>query len=250
MKTLILTDNALALEWAKELAALHGEIDVCQSPKGSLRDVPRVDVRSQVPQISQNYRLVVSIHCKQVFPAELVRRVRCVNVHPGFSPFNRGWFPHVFSIMNGMKAGATIHEMDEQLDHGPIIAQTEYEIKPWDTSGTAYANIMRIEKELLFGHFPSIRAQTYRAQSPGEEGNINYARDFESLRRIDLNQRGAFRDLLNRLRALTHDELNNAYFIDESGRRIYVRVILVPEHPGDGPATPAEADKRRLDRSP
>ena len=73
--------------------SLHGKIDVFQSPSGSLTGVPRLNVHKQVSNITKNYNLVMSIHCKQLFPTELVNNVRCVNVHPGLNPYNRGWFP-------------------------------------------------------------------------------------------------------------------------------------------------------------
>lgn len=228
MKTLILTDNAQALEIARELNAVYGEIDIFQSPDGRLAGVSGLNVRTQVAEIREKYGLVISFHCTQLFPPELISAVRCINVHPGFNPFNRGWFPHVFSIINGKKAGATIHEIDEQLDHGPIIAQREYEIKSWDTSESAYRNIMKIEMDLLREHFPSIRKGSYRSWRPHEEGNINYKSDFKRLKRIDLDNYGCFRDLLNRLRALTHANYKNAYFIDESGQMVFIRLILEP----------------------
>jgi methionyl-tRNA formyltransferase len=202
---------------------------VFQSPGGPLGDVPQLDVRAPDVKIGEKYDLVISIHCKQFFPPELTRNVRCVNVHPGFNPFNRGWFPQVFSIINGMKAGVTIHEIDEQLDHGPIIVQKEYEIKSWDTSGSAYTNIMKIERELLLEHYPSIRTGLYSAWHAEGEGNINYMRDFEDLKQIDLSKHGCFRDFLNHVRALTHGDYKNAYFIDEFGNRVFVRIILEPD---------------------
>ena len=135
----------------------------------------------------------------------------------------------VFSIINGLPAGVTIHEIDEKLDHGPIIVQKEYKIEPWDTSGSAYAKIMEIEKELVLEHFPSIMEGTYQAIPPVNEGNINYKKDFEQLKFLDLNEVGTFRDFLNRLRALSHNDYRNAYFIDQSGSKIFVRVIFDPE---------------------
>src|SRR5690349_163732 len=65
--------------------------------------------------------VVISLHSKQIFPPGLVSGARCVNVHPGLNPFNRGWTPHVFSLVNGLPAGATIHEIDAEIDHGAII---------------------------------------------------------------------------------------------------------------------------------
>lgn len=231
MKTLILTDNAYALGIAIELQKTYADIDVFQSPNGPLPDIPRLNVPEQMQAIITKYLLVLSIHCKQFFPAELVNSVRCVNVHPGLNPYNRGWFPQVFSIVNGLKAGVTIHEMDEKLDHGPVIVQKEYRLEPWDTSGTAYRNLMKMERELILEYFTAIREESYRAVTPHSEGNTNYKKDFEQLKCLDLEEEGKFRDFLNRLRALTHDDFQNAYFIDAAGRKVFVRVILEPENP-------------------
>lgn len=244
MKTLIITDNPQALDLAKELQTIYGQIDVFQSPTGSLVDVPRLDLHKRHMEIGVEYSLIISIHCKQLFPTELIKRIRCINIHPGFNPYNRGWFPQVFSIINSMKAGVTIHEIDEKLDHGPIIAQREYQIRPWDTSGSAYANIMKIERELLLEHYPSIRTGSYSAWPAQEEGNVNYKRDFEDLKRIDLDRRGCFRDFLNHIRALTHGDYKNAYFTDERGHKVFVRIVLEPDDsPQDAPEAPAAATR-------
>lgn len=227
-RTLVLTDNPHACELARELDRLHGGIDVYQSPNGPLERIPRLNVRSSAPTIISTYGLVLSIHCKQLFPSELVKGIRCVNVHPGLNPYNRGWFPQVFSIINGLPSGVTIHEIDEELDHGPIIAQREYTIQSWDTSGSAYARVMALERELVLKHFIAIRDRTYKAAAPQEEGSINYRKDFEELKQIDLRQQGTFGEFINRLRALTHDKFRNAYFIDKSGTKIFVRITLEP----------------------
>jgi len=229
MKILILSDNSYACALAAELQDVYGNIDVFQSPNGHLLDISRLNVKEQVSAIIEEYSLVISIHSKQLFPVALVSGVRCVNVHPGFNPYNRGWVPQVFSILNGLPAGVTIHEIDEKLDHGPIIAQKEYKIEPWDTSSSVYAKIMEIERELVLEHFLSIREGTYQAVHPVNEGNVNYKKDFDQLKFIDLNEVGTFHEFLNRLRALTHDDFRNAYFIDQSGRKIFLKVILEPE---------------------
>jgi methionyl-tRNA formyltransferase len=228
-RTLVVTDNRHTLEWIQELARMHGEIDIVQSPRGSLESVPKMDVRLQWREISDRYALVMSVHCKQIFPADLVRATRCVNVHPGFNPYHRGWYPHVFSMIGGGPAGATIHEMDEQIDHGPIIVQKRYEIQPWDDSASVYRAILTLERELIFENYPSIKAGKYTATLPGESGNLNSKKDFEALCRLDLNERGTFGEVINRLRACTHGDYKNAYFVTGEGRRVYVRLLLEPE---------------------
>jgi methionyl-tRNA formyltransferase len=229
MKTLILTDNFHAHALAAELQARHDGIDVCQSPNGPLPDVPKLNIKERAAEIIEQYNLVISLHCRQLFPRSVVNRIRCVNIHPGFNPYNRGWYPHVFSIIDGQKAGVTIHEIDEQLDHGPIIAQKECAIESWDTSGSVYARLMDIERELVLEHYAAILDGSYKTKPPAVEGNLNLKKDFERLRHLDLNEHGTFGDFLNRLRALTHDDLPSASFVDVTGRKVFVRVVLEPE---------------------
>lgn len=79
-----------------------------------------VDLKDEtsVTKIIASADIVFSLHCKQIFPQSLVEAVTCINVHPGYNPYNRGWYPQVFSIMNGLPAGVTIHKMDDKVDHG------------------------------------------------------------------------------------------------------------------------------------
>lgn len=226
--TLILTDNPGALGVATELNKIHGGIEIYQSPNGRLKNVPRMNVKTSIQLLQESFDLIISVHCKQLFPAELVSSVRCINVHPGFNPFNRGWYPQVFSLINGLPCGVTIHEMDEQLDHGPIIVQRRYTVRSWDTSGSIYRGLMSLERDLLLEYFPVLRSGQYTTTLPECDGNLNLKRQFEDLCAIDLEEVASFRVLINRLRALTHDEFNNAYFIDESGTKVFVRVFLEP----------------------
>jgi dTDP-4-amino-4,6-dideoxyglucose formyltransferase len=229
MKTLIITDNPTALELARALDAAHDGVEVAQSPGGCLEGVGETDVKADAAKIATAYDLVISIHCKQWFPPALFENVRCVNVHPGFNPDNRGWYPQVFSILNGLRAGVTIHEIDAQLDHGNVIVQRRCTIESWDTSGSAYAKIMELERELVLQHFVSIRDGTYTAGPMDGEGNLNLRSDFDALRPIDLDQTGTFREFIDRLRALTHPPHCNAYFVDADGNRVSVGITLERE---------------------
>lgn len=231
MKTLIITDNPFMLDTIKGLQNHYKGIDIRQSPNGNLNFIDRIDVKRDEGEILENYTLVVSIHCKQFFPSSLVKSVRCVNVHPGFNPYNRGWFPQIFSIINGLPAGVTIHEMDEMLDHGPIIAQEECEIEPWDTSESLYLRILEIEKKMLWKYYKIIKNNDYVALSPSSDGNLNSIRDFENIKKIKLNQVGTFEEFLNLLRALSHGQHKNAYFFDKNGKKVFVRILLEREKP-------------------
>jgi dTDP-4-amino-4,6-dideoxyglucose formyltransferase len=182
-------------------------------------------VKEKVAELVSEYDLIISLHCKQLFPAELVKKVRCINVHPGLNPFNRGWFPQVFSILNGLPCGATVHEIDEYLDHGAVICQKEVKIEIWDTSLSAYNKILDVEIELLEKHIEKIINHDYKTQIKNK-GNLNLKKDFDDLCEIKLDNKDSFLNHINRLRALTHGDYSNAYFFDENGKKIYLTVEL------------------------
>ena len=178
-------------------------------------------------ELAANHDLVISIHCKQLFPPELVNGTKCLNVHPGLNPYNRGWYPQVFAIMNGMPHGATIHEIDVELDHGPIIDQKEVEIHPDDTSLTVYNRVLEAELDLLRKNLGQILEGTYATFQPESEGNLNMIKDFRELLKLDLAEQGDMRHFINKFRALTHGQYKNAYFVDpETGDKIYVSINL------------------------
>lgn len=192
--------------------------------------VNAIDIRKQQHSIIREYDLVISAHCKQLFPDELVRNCTCVNIHPGFNPYNRGWYPQVFSIINKKPLGATIHLIDPQIDHGDIIAQVEVPVLGWDTSLEVYNRVQAAEEELIKKHLPAILENQFEVTKPKIEGNINHKKDFDTLCKIPLEQKITYHQAIDRLRALSHGEFKNGYYVDPgSGRKIFLRLHLEPE---------------------
>ncbi len=189
--------------------------------------ISAIQLKEEWQEVIKNYDLVISLHCKQLFPGEMVKVVKCINVHPGYNPYNRGWFPQVFSILNGLPFGATIHEIDEQLDHGAIIAQKKVSGEAWETSIDVYNKIVQAEIELLEEFLPAILNNNYQTILPTEEGNVNLKKDFNALCELDLKEELTMGEAIDRLRALTHGEYKNAWFRHpETGEKIYVSINL------------------------
>ncbi len=180
-----------------------------------------------IEEIILKYDLVISIHSKQFFPKKLVNSLKCINIHPGYNPINRGWYPQVFAIINAIPIGATIHEIDEELDHGAIIDQEYVQYDYSDTSLTLYNKILEKEIEIFEKNIDSIITNTYTANKPLVEGNLYLKKDFNNLCEINLEDKVTFGEAINRLRALTHGEFKNAFFIDpETKAKIFVSISL------------------------
>ena len=214
---------------ATELKVKYNRIKIFQSPRGKLDSVPKIDLIKQTPFIISNFDFILSIHCKQIFPPCLFKEITCVNVHPGYNPYNKGWYPHIFSMINGLPSGVTIHEITEEIDNGPIIYQKEYKIKSWDTSTSVYENIKKIERNLLFKYFTNLRDKKYKTYSPKTYGNYNKKQSFDKLVKINLDKCASFREFINILRALSHKNYKNAYFIDENKNKVFIDISLKKE---------------------
>lgn len=237
MKVFVITDNAFWLEKATQLfKKKHINVDFYCSPKGEslfaseIKDekIKVLNVNDEFELLISNYQLGFSCHCKQIFPKELVESVRCINIHPGLNPYNRGWFPQVFSILNKKPIGATIHLMDYEVDHGNIIVQQEVKIFDWDTSRSVYERVLNIEYELFENNFDKLINMDYESKKMITEGNYNSIKDYKSLLEVDLNKKVTMREAIDYLRAMTHLPYRNAYFETESGK-VYISIKLEKE---------------------
>ena len=75
---------------------------------------------------------------------------RLVNVHPSLLPSFTGLHTHQRAIDAGCKvAGATVHWVTPELDHGGIVAQAVVPILPFDTADTLAAKVLR-QEHLLY----------------------------------------------------------------------------------------------------
>ena len=81
---------------------------------------------------------------------------RIINIHPSLLPK----FPGLESWKQALVAGetvtgCTVHYVDEQIDHGRILAQKEVRILPNDTAESLHARIQVVEHEL----YPAVIAE-------------------------------------------------------------------------------------------
>lgn len=71
---------------------------------------------------------------------------RLLNIHPSLLPAFPGLHTHERALQAGCKlAGATVHFVTAELDHGPIVAQAVVPVIPGDTPDTLAARVLARE---------------------------------------------------------------------------------------------------------
>ncbi|EKD23143.1 MAG: hypothetical protein ACD_83C00034G0002 [uncultured bacterium] len=78
-----------------------------------------------------------------------------LNIHPSLLPKYRGPSPIQSAILAGdQSTGVTLMEMDQQMDHGPIIAQEFVEISAVETTGSLILKTALTGAQLLIDNLP------------------------------------------------------------------------------------------------
>jgi phosphoribosylglycinamide formyltransferase-1 len=76
-------------------------------------------------------------------------RNRILNIHPALLPAFPGAHALRDALAWGVKVtGVTVHFVDEEMDHGPIILQEAVRVRPGDTEARLLSRVHRVEHRL------------------------------------------------------------------------------------------------------
>ncbi len=96
--------------------------------------------------------LVVLAGFMRILSADFVNHFagRLINIHPSLLPAFGGLHTHQRAIDMGCQfAGATVHHVTADLDHGPILAQAVVPVLPGDTASALSARVLT-QEHLLY----------------------------------------------------------------------------------------------------
>lgn len=94
--------------------------------------------------------VAISVHYPRILGKPFLARYKKVyNLHPGYLPWGRGMYPMVWAIRNNEPAGATLHEVTERLDDGPIVDQRQVPVYATDTAADLQERVRVVEKQIF-----------------------------------------------------------------------------------------------------
>ncbi len=101
----------------------------------------------------------------------------CINVHASLLPKYRGAAPIQWAVLDGEKSsGVSIMQMDEGLDTGDIIAQSEIVLDKKETSDSLFDKLSLEGGHLLLKTLDEIEAGTSKRTPQPEVSTTEYAR--------------------------------------------------------------------------
>lgn len=127
MKILFLTNNPITIplsDWLNEREAvfiLHGKLTAY-----TINNIKPDFV------VSYNYKHIIGEEVIGLMPDKII------NLHTSYLPFNRGFDPNLWSIIEDSPKGVTIHRIDKGIDTGDILFQRKVDIDDNETLISSY----------------------------------------------------------------------------------------------------------------
>ena len=135
--------DAAGLAWATQRGIATAVVDHRGHPDRETYD-------AELARVIDGYApdLLVLAGFMRILSAGFVRHYegRLLNVHPSLLPAFPGLHTHRRAIEQGCKlAGATVHFVTAELDHGPIVAQAAVPVLPGDDEASLSARVLERE---------------------------------------------------------------------------------------------------------
>lgn len=193
------------------------------------KDFRKPEVVKLIDDMSIDY--IVSVHFPYIIPPEIlsIPRVGTLNLHPAYLPYNRGWNTPTWAILDQTPYGATLHWVDEGIDSGDIALQKKLEILPEDTAHSLYQRVLALELEVFSEAIPLLLRDELPRIPQNEHGTSYRKADLSRIQKLELDESYTVREVINKLRALTTNNINEAAYFEADGIRYFVTVKIEKE---------------------
>jgi methionyl-tRNA formyltransferase len=204
-----------------KLWALEHSVDVV-TPSSLRGDSPELSLLH-----NSEWDLFVVASYGHILPKRILElpRFGVMNVHPSLLPKLRGASPVRSAILTDQRdaVGVSIILLDEEMDHGPILAQARIEPDPWPVGARALEDLLAEEGGKLLAEVIPLFVSGGITPEPQDHALATYTTKIEKpMGEIDLN--GNPHENLRRIKAL--EGWPSAYFfVKKNGKPMRVKVV-------------------------
>ena len=150
-------------------------------------------------------RIGFSVHYPAILNPHLITKYQKIyNLHPGYLPWGRGYYPIFWALWEETPAGATLHEITAGVDEGPIVAQIQVQYNGNDTGGSLFQRVREAEESLFLEYLPQIiEGKSIPTHPQPTGGTCHLKKEFYELKLQAEWEKLSSEDLLRLVRALT-----------------------------------------------
>ncbi len=192
-------------------------------------DIRKPEFQNYLQSLNLDY--IFSIHFPHIIPKNILNipKYGAFNLHPSLLPYNRGWHTPSWTILEKTPCGGTLHKMTEKVDAGPILYQKEVMVLPSETADSLYQRLIETEIQVFKESWPMLKNYSLDLEEQkSSDETIHKKEDLGKIRRLDLESYVKVIDLLDLLRALTTNKLEEGAFFELDGKKYVVQIAIHP----------------------
>ena len=136
--------------------------------------------------ISLEPELIISYNYNYLIDGKIIEYMsgNIINLHISYLPFNRGFSPNIWSLIEGTPRGVTIHRISEGLDEGEIIVQEKMYIdSAKETLRSSYDMLNSRIVELFKENWDDIASKQYSICAQEGKGTYHTSKELKELHR-------------------------------------------------------------------
>lgn len=193
-----------------------------------IEDVNPVNIDNPLDSYKVDY--IFGIHFPFIIKTPVLEspKIGFLNLHPAYLPYNKGWHTPSWAILDNNKYGATLHYMTEELDGGDIVAQKEVKVEPHYTANHLYQLVLEAEEELFKQVFPQLLTLKIPKEKQYSKGTSHNRKDLSKIQKINLDEKEYPINIINKIRALTTNSLEEAAYFEVNGKKYSVQINITP----------------------
>ncbi len=171
---------------------------------------------------------IIGIHFPYIISSIILNipKIGFLNLHPSFLPYNKGWHTPSWAILDKKPYGATLHFMSKELDGGDIILQKQIEVLPNDTANSLYKRVLDLEIDVFIEALPKLLTLNPIRIKQVNTGTSHSKKDIKDIQRLVLSENLNTSVLLDRLRALTTNNIQEATYFEINNKKYAVQLHI------------------------
>lgn len=132
--------------------------------------------------LKKEFILIVSFGYKKIIPNSMIKELNrpIINLHMSYLPYNKGAHPNFWSFVENTPKGVSIHEVNKNIDDGPVILRKKIIFKNLNkhTLKSTYEFLFREIEKLFIKNFSKILKKKYKKKLIKSRGTIHFKKDF------------------------------------------------------------------------
>lgn len=132
-----------------------------------------------------NPSFIISYNYRHIIGGDIIEMMggRMINLHISLLPWNRGASPNFFSFYDHTPQGVTIHMIDQGIDTGDILCQSEACIdEDKESFASSYMKLHRQIQELFYENWEDIRRGRLKPRKQLDDGTFHTVAELKDIR--------------------------------------------------------------------